>query len=122
VLPKPARDQRTSLRCQFNLAHTPVAGVIFARDESFFYQSIDRHADRAWRQPHLRTHRIHWQRSLMQERFENAEIRVAQLGSLDAIGGMRHQSLEGFHENEPDVNATGVLHFGDRFSFHKIIY
>ena len=58
----------------------------------------------------------------MQERFKDTKIRVAQIGSLDAIGGMRHQSLERFHENEPDVDAAGVLRFGDLFSLHEIIY
>jgi hypothetical protein len=33
-----------------------------------------------------------------------------------------HQSLERFHENEPDVNAAGVSRFGNLFSLHKIIY
>ena len=58
----------------------------------------------------------------MKERLEDAKIRVAQLGSSDALRGMRHQSLEGFHENEPDVNAAGVLRFGDPFLSHEIIY
>ena len=58
----------------------------------------------------------------MKERLEHAKIRVAQLGSSDALGGVGNQSLEGFHENEPDVNAAAVLCFGDSFSLHKIIY
>jgi hypothetical protein len=58
----------------------------------------------------------------MKEGFEHAKIRVAQLGSPDALGCVRHQSLEGFHENEPDVHAAGVLRFVDPFSFHRIIY
>ena len=58
----------------------------------------------------------------MKERLEHAKIRVTQLGSLDALRGVGHQSLEGFHENEPDVNTAGVLRFSDSFSFHKIIY
>jgi hypothetical protein len=58
----------------------------------------------------------------VKERFEDAKIRVAQLRLLDALRGVGHQSLKGFHENEPDVNAAGVLHFGDPFLFHEIIY
>jgi hypothetical protein len=56
----------------------------------------------------------------MQKRFKDAKIRVAQLGSSDALGGVGHQSLEGFHKNEPDVDAAGVLRFGDSSLFHKI--
>jgi len=58
----------------------------------------------------------------MKERLQDAKIRVAQLGSFDAVGRVWHQSLEGFHENEPDVNAAGVRRFGDPFWWHKIIY
>jgi hypothetical protein len=122
VLPKPARDQRASLRCQFNLPNAPIVRVTFARDETSFDQSLDRHADRARRQPDFRPKSVYRERSFVKERLKHAKIRVAQLGSFDALRGMGHQSLEGFHQHEPDVNATGVLHFGDPFSFHKIIY
>jgi hypothetical protein len=45
----------------------------------------------------------------MQENFQDAEIGVAQFCPLDALGCMREQSLKGFHENEPDMNAGGVF-------------
>ena len=35
MFPKPARNQRSPLRRQFNLADAPVAWVFFARDEAF---------------------------------------------------------------------------------------
>ena len=56
----------------------------------------------------------------MKQRLEDAKIRVAQLGSSNAFRGVRHQGLERFHENEPDMNATGVLRFGGPFLIHKI--
>ena len=58
----------------------------------------------------------------MKERLEHPKIGVAQLGSFDAFRGVRHQRLEGFHENEPDVHAAGVLRFTGPLLFHKIIY
>jgi len=121
VLPKPARDQRPSLRGQFNLPDTPVARAIVARGEIFFDQAIDRHADGARREPDFRAERIYRERSFVKERLKHAKIRVAQLGSPDALGGVRHQSLEGFHQNEPDVNSAGILRFGDPLFFHKVI-
>ena len=57
----------------------------------------------------------------MKKRLKHAKIRVAQFGLIDALRGVGHQSLEGFHENQPDVNAAGVLRFGDPLFFHKII-
>ena len=45
----------------------------------------------------------------MQERFEDAEIRVAQFCPLDALLRVRDQRLKGFHEDEPDMHAGGVL-------------
>ena len=56
--------------------------------------------------------------SLMQERFEDAEIGVAQLRALDAFRGVREQRLEGFYENEPDMHAGGVLLLSGRFALH----
>jgi putative oxidoreductase len=118
---KPACDQRPALRSQLNLADAPVAGVVFARDEAFLDQSLDRHADGAWREPDFRAKSVYRERSFMKERLEDAKIRVAQPGSTDALGGVGHQSLEGFHENEPDVHAAGVLRFADPSSFHRYL-
>jgi len=120
VLPKPARDQRPSLCSQFNLADAPVARVIFARDEAFFDQSIDCDADGARREPDFWADGIHRERALMQENFQDAEIRVAQFCLLNALRCVGKQRLKGFHENEPDMNAAGVLRFSGWFSFHKL--
>ena len=45
----------------------------------------------------------------MQENFQDAEIGVAQFCSLDALRRVGEQRLKGFHENEPDMHAGGVL-------------
>ena len=59
----------------------------------------------------------------MQERFEDAEIRVAQFCPLDALRRVRDQRLKGFHEDEPDMNAGGVLPSAWFFSVSlKIVY
>ena len=58
----------------------------------------------------------------MKERFEDAEIRVAQLCPLDALLCVREQRLEGFHENEPDMNAGGVLPWSCSFPPHFQFY
>jgi putative oxidoreductase len=119
VLRKPARDQRPSFRGQFNLPNAPVARVIVARDEAFFDQPIDCHADRARREPNFRAKSVHRERSFVKERLEDAKIRVAQLRSLDALGGVGHHSVESLHENEPEVNAAGVLRSTGWFWFHE---
>ena len=58
----------------------------------------------------------------MQENFQDAEIGIAQLCPLDALGCMREQSLKGFHENEPDVNAGGVFPWSCSLSPHSKLY
>jgi hypothetical protein len=55
----------------------------------------------------------------MEERFQDAEIRVAQLRPLDAPGRMREQRLNGFHQNEPEMHPGGVLAIGGPFPFHE---
>jgi putative oxidoreductase len=57
----------------------------------------------------------------MQENFQDAEIGVAQFCPLDAPGRVGDQRLEGFHENEPDMNAGGVLPCGRSFPLHSDI-
>ena len=85
MLAKTTRNQRPAFRCQFNPANAAVVRVIVARDEAFSNQAIDGHANRSGREPDLRADRIHRERALMQEHFQDAEIGVAQLCSLDAL-------------------------------------
>ncbi len=122
MLAKAAGDQRTALRGEFNPAHAAVVGVVFARDEPFFNEPIHGHANGSGREPDLWANRIHRERAFMQENFQDAEIGVAQFCPLDALGGVREQSLKGFHENEPDVNAGGVLPWSCSFPSHSKLY
>ncbi len=58
----------------------------------------------------------------MQEDFQDTEIRVAQFCPLDALRCVGEQRLKGFHENEPDVHAGGVLSWSCSFSPHTDFY
>ena len=50
------------------------------------------------------------------------EIGVAQFCPLDAPGGVRKQRLKGFHKNEPDMHAAGVLAWRCLFPPHFQFY
>ena len=54
----------------------------------------------------------------MQEDFEDPEIGVAQFRSSDALRGVGKQRLKGFHENEPEMHAGGVLRWSCSFPPH----
>jgi hypothetical protein len=54
----------------------------------------------------------------MQKNFQDAEIGVAQFCALDAPGRVGEQRLKGFHKNEPDMDAGGILLPGKAFAFH----
>ncbi len=56
----------------------------------------------------------------MQEDFQDPEIGVAQFRSFDALRGVGKQRLKGFHENEPEMNAGGVLLWSRFLSPHPI--
>ena len=107
--PNPRVISARPFGCQFNPAHAAVVRVILARNEPFFDQPIDGHADGSGSEPDLWADGIHRERALMQENFQDAEIGVAQFCPLDALGRVREQRLKGFHENEPDMNAGGVF-------------
>jgi hypothetical protein len=68
-------------------------------------QAIDGHTDGSRREPDLWANRIHRERALMPENFQDAEIGIAQFCPLDALGCVREQSLKGFHEDEPEMHA-----------------
>ena len=85
VFAKAANDQRASLRGQFNLTHPPVVRALLARNQAFFHQPINRHANGTGGKPDLRADGIDREGSFVEEGFEDAEIRVAQLCLLDAL-------------------------------------
>jgi len=58
----------------------------------------------------------------VQENFEDAEIGVAQFCLFDALGCVGKQRLKGFHKNEPDMHAGGVLPLSCFFSPHLQFY
>jgi hypothetical protein len=84
-------------------------GALLARNQSFLDQPINGHADGTGGKPDLGADGVDREGSFVQEGFEDAEIRVAQLCLLDASGGVGKQRLKGFHENEPDMHPGGVL-------------
>ena len=96
--------------------------MILARNEPFFNQPVDRHTDRSGSEPDFWADGIDRKRALMQEDFQDAEIRVAQVCPLNALGRVREQRLKGFHENEPDMNTGGVLPWGCSFPSHFQFY
>ena len=122
MLSKAAGDQRTALGGEFNPAHAAIVGMVFARDEPFLDEPIHGHANLSGREPDLWANRIHRERALMQENFQDAEIGVAQFCPPDAPGRVREQRLKGFHENEPDMNASRILPRGGFFFFFFYLY
>ena len=105
---KSASNQRPSLTCQFNLTHSAITGAVLARNQTFLDQPIDGHTDGSGGEPDHRADRIDRKRSLMQERFENAEIRVAQFCPLDAFLRVRGECVKSLHQDEPDMHSGGI--------------
>ena len=109
MLAKPAGNQRPSFGCQFNPAHPAVVRVILARNEPFLTsRSTATLMDPGVSQtfgPMVFT----GSGPLCRSDFQDAEIGVAQFCPLDALGRVREQRLKGFHENEPEMHAGGVL-------------
>ena len=94
MLAKSPGNQRTSLGCQLNPAHSAVVRVILARNEPFSNQSVDGHTDGSGSEPDFRADGIHRERAFMQEDFQDAEIGIAQFCALDALLRVRGKALE----------------------------
>src|ERR1700736_6372916 len=100
MLLKSAGNQRPAFAGQRNLPHAAIGGEVFARDQSFFYQPIDRNADRSRGEPDFWADGVDRQGSLVEEDLEDAEIGVTQAGLPDAFHGMREQGVKRLHEDE----------------------
>ena len=109
MLAESASNQRPPLGGQFDLAHPAIPGLVVARNERFFDQPINGDADRTRSEPDFWADCIDRKRPLVEQRFEDAEIGVAQICPLDALGRVRGQGLKGLHEDEPDMNPGEVL-------------
>ena len=87
-------------------AHPAVIGTFRAAHQAFFEQAIDRHADGTGREVDFRPNGVHGQRSFVQKRFQDAEVRVrdARFGdsSTEVVGGR----LVGFPPNEPAMHGV----------------
>jgi hypothetical protein len=54
----------------------------------------------------------------VQEDFQDAEIGVAQFRPFDALRCVGEKRLKGFHENEPEMHAGGILPGSCSFPSH----
>ena len=109
VFAKAANDQCPSLPGQFNLTHPPVLRALLARNQTFFTSRSTATLMEPGVSQTFGPMVLTGSGSFVEEDFEDAEIRVAQLCLLDASGRVGNQRLKGFHENEPDMHAGGVL-------------
>src|SRR5438552_9419377 len=96
--------------------------MALARNQPFLDQPIDGHTDRSRCEPDLWADGIDRERPLVKERFEDAEIRVAQFRLLNAPFRLPGESLKGFHEDEPEMHARGVFCLPDSFFPHEKLF
>ena len=55
----------------------------------------------------------------LQQRFEDAELGVTQLGLRNALLGVGVQGVKGFHQDQPDVDAAVVRRWGAPLLAHQ---
>ena len=55
----------------------------------------------------------------MQQRFEDAELGVAQLGLRNALLGVGVEGVKGFHQDQPHINAAMVWRRGTPLLAHQ---
>src|SRR6266478_7370594 len=90
---------------EFDQAHAAVVGIL-PFDKRCLLQPIDRDADRSRREPYFGTDRIDRQWSLVEQRFEHTEIRVAEAcpAQVQALLRVSRQGAKRLPEHQPDMN------------------
>jgi hypothetical protein len=90
-------------------------------NQSLFFEAIDCGGNRTASQHYLTSDRIHRQRALMQEDFQDREIRQAESGISYTSGIHLSEGSVGFHENEPKMNPGNNVRAGISFA-HVVIF
>jgi len=118
MIAKSGSDQGSTFACELNPADPSIGGLLFSGDESFSNKAIDGDTNGPGSEPDFGTDGVDGEGALVQQRFQNAEIGIAEAGSGDAFLGVRHKRLEGFHQNQPNMNAGMILPGSNFFAWH----
>jgi putative oxidoreductase len=94
--------------------HAAVFDALDPADQAFRNETVHGSADRTWCEIHDRAYRIDWQRPLVEQDFQNAEIRVAKAGIFNTGRCVARQRAHRLHHYQPDVirrvSALGHKH------------
>src|SRR5689334_18046077 len=86
-----------------NDSNTPVFGALNPADQALRDEAIDSDTDRAWGQIDDWAYRIDGQWPLVQQEFQDAEIREAESGLFNTSGCISGQGAHRIHHHQPDV-------------------
>jgi hypothetical protein len=106
MLAKDWNNQVFTAFCKSNDSYPPIVRAFHSRDQSFFEQAIDRHADGAGSEVDFRPDCVHRQRALMQECLKDAEVRVGNARLFDSSVQIVGGRLVGFPPNEPAMHRV----------------
>ena len=95
--------------------HPTILAALYAAHKALLIETIHSDADGAWIEVDLWADRIHWHRSLMQQHFEDAKIRLPQPLLEEGRKEITGHRLPGLQHDEP-----GMKRFWRLFAlFHK---
>ena len=87
-------------------ARPPVFVIVFPLHQPFCFQPVNGDADRSAGQANLGAEHIHRERALVQQRFQNTEVREPQPSRANILMRMGFEGVEGLPENQPEMDAA----------------
>ena len=114
-------DQGSPRSGQRDKGNAAIIRAGLTANQSLFFEAIDCGSNRTAGQHDLTSDCIHRQRALMQEDFQDREIRQTESGISYASGIHLSEGSVGFHENEPKMNPGNNVRAGISFA-HLVIF
>ena len=104
-------DKAAAGGCEVNDADAAILRAVRARDQSALEQAVNCDGNRARRQENLGANRIYRHRALVQQRLQDAKLRITEAAVLECAFGESEQRVVGLDENQPELRAGNLVGF-----------
>jgi hypothetical protein len=117
-----APDQGSPRWGERHVGYPTILWASLSADKAFFLEAIYCGGDRSASEHHVSPDRIDGQGTLMQEDFEDGEVRDTESGSGDTPGIDLREGAVSLHQNQPEMDTGNVSRSGLRVAHRVYLY